>query len=68
MNVPPTLSYTYVSATPVILEGSIVKNLLLGAAEALHRRMPTEQHVGLLLVPDTTDATNSNTICTADSS
>ena len=37
--VPPTLSYVYVSDMPVLLEGSILKNLLLGAKQTMHGRV-----------------------------
>jgi len=39
--VPPTLTYIFVSEMPVLLEGSILKNLLLGAKQTMHGRIPS---------------------------
>ena len=41
--IPPILSYAYVAEMPVMLEGSIVKNLLLGVRSSLHGRPPSVQ-------------------------
>ena len=38
--VPPTLTYIFVSEMPVLLEGSILKNLLLGAKQVLLNPKP----------------------------
>jgi ABC-type multidrug transport system fused ATPase/permease subunit len=39
--VPPTLSYAYVAEMPVMLEGSIMKNLMLGVRSSMHGKPPS---------------------------
>jgi hypothetical protein len=39
---PPYLNYVYCPDIPVLFEGSILKNLLLGARHALHGTLPTD--------------------------